>query len=177
LKNAVKTFISLFTPFLLLILAYIVFLKITTISQPLRNELKYLSYVVFLIGILISCWFNRSRVFFIIVILFFTQFLLNFYFDRTPGKVSYLSTIYAIVTILVPLNIAIFSFFKERGILTLWGFLRISFVLFQILFTAYIIISQNKDFINDINRNYLSINLHKITPLSQLSLLAKANII
>lgn len=167
-----KILLPLTIPFGTLVLSYIFFLRLDTISASLLMVIQHSSYGVFFTGMILSCRFNRNRIFFITAILALSQLAL---IDFAPEGVSenvYASVVYQAICLLIPVNILIFSLLQERGILTSWGKIYIAFILIQIFFVALIISSGDKEFTTFINKGITSLKLFPSTPLSQFSILA-----
>jgi diguanylate cyclase (GGDEF)-like protein len=171
LKTKIKTIFSILPSVILFVLAYIFFIKTNTMSKPQLDVIKLSPYVIFLVGSTIAWRFNRSRVFFILIILTLCLASVN-YSPGTIGKSTQNADIYSIICLVIPINIALFSFLKERGILSLWGLVRIGFIIFQLLFSFWLINSGQRNFLNLIYKNILPINLHSITSISQMSIIA-----
>ena len=128
--------------------------------------------MVFLPAMIISCRFNKSRVFFVLLLLSFNLLLMYYYFSREGGMVLYFNSIYPVMTLLLPLNILIFSFLKERGFLTLWGLLRFGFVFLQVLFIFWVIVRQENVLLAFASGDLAALNFPLVTPLPPVSILA-----
>lgn len=90
------------------------------------------SYAIYAAGLVLSWWFNRSRVFFITLVIALSQYALS----GLPG-------LYSVVAVLLPVNILIFSLFKERGIFNAWGLTRFSIVAVQVGYLALAFITND----------------------------------
>lgn len=102
---------------------------------------SYGAYVILGIGFLLGWRFHRSRLAFIILILMLADRVL-YYFG--PGGVSVYEhdrIVFYMVSILLPVNISLFYFVKERGIFNLQGLIRFLFIFAQPL-TVYIILRE-----------------------------------
>jgi len=170
LKTTIRAAFSLILPFILIVLAYMLFTKTNTMSEPQLDIIELAPYGIFLIGAVISWKFNRSREFFILIILTLCLAATK-YLPEILGESVQNADIYSLICLLIPINIAIFSFFKERGILSLWGILRIGFILSQILL-SYWLMGSGREFLVLINSDILLVNLQSITNLSQTSIIA-----
>ncbi|MFZ5969006.1 MAG: GGDEF domain-containing protein [Bacillota bacterium] len=74
-----------------------------------------------------------------------------------------LKKLYQVICILIPINIAIFSQLKERGIFSLWGKIRIAFFLVE-MYTIYkMILSENPDIENILYYNTPLISVDKLS--------------
>ena len=133
IKEIIK-FLSL--PIALTIAAYILFLNIARLPMSSTFILQYASYILFSIGMLLGLRFNKSKVFFLCLILGISQLFQS-------NEPSY---IFDILSFLLPINILLFSLFKERGIFTNWGKLKFSLIMAQFVFVWWLLIPQNADF-------------------------------
>lgn len=142
------------------------------LSASVREVIWWSPFVVFLPAMIISCRFNKSRVFFVLLLLSFNLLLMYYYFSREGGMVLYFNSIYPVMTLLLPLNILIFSFLKERGFLTLWGLLRFGFVFLQVLFIFWVIVRQENVLLAFASGDLAALNFPLVTPLPPVSILA-----
>lgn len=163
LKTTMKAAFSILLPFVLLVLAYVFFTRTVTMPEPQLEIIKLAPYAIFLIGAVISWKFNRSREFFILIIL-------------AVGLASITygpeAEVLAILCVAVPLNIAVFSFFKERGIFSIWGSLRIGFLLLQTVFLYGAIRSGQQELNLWLHKELLPVNIQELTPLPQVALIS-----
>lgn len=173
MKTVIKNFLPLASvPMGLLFLAFLLFSRLETLSPPLVELLPKVSYFIFFIGLVLSWWFNRSRVFFVIIILSLSQFLLTSFVPLGTNKEFYLKVVYSVLCLIIPTSILIFSFLKERGIITFWGLTRIGFILLQLGFIFSIVNSNDKEMVRLLNKQvFFELPLSAITPLSQIGLL------
>jgi len=113
----------------LIILACLLFSNISKFSYPFLLMLKYLSYLLIFLVLVLSYWFNHGRMFFIVLHLAGTQLILLDMIPSKPDPAGYLSAVYAISAILVPLNLIIFSLMEDKGIITSSGRKRFLYIL------------------------------------------------
>jgi len=168
LKTTIKNIFSILLPFILITLAYTFFTKTGTMSQSQLDIIKYFPYGIFIIGSIIAWKFNRSREFFVLILLTLCLISIN-YSIGLVGKETESIDIYTIVSLMIPINIALFSFLKERGIFSLWGFIRIGFIVFELLLSLLIIYSEERIIIDLINKDLLPISF-KTTGMPQISI-------
>ncbi|WP_242982141.1 MULTISPECIES: GGDEF domain-containing protein [unclassified Clostridium] len=155
---AFKTFLSYISYFLILSGCYFLTKEIPSFTPPVLLVIKYSSFIIFGLGIILSVRFNKGRVFLIILLLTLFQILLSYYFELSIEDTTYSQVLYPIICILIPINIAILSQLKERGIFSLWGKIRISIILVE-LFLIYKITTYNNYLIKDI-LSYKFIDTH-----------------
>ncbi len=97
---------------------------------------RVLPYAVLLAGIIFSLLFNRSRLFFAVLLIFIADRLLR----STTGieDPHTRSVITNTALILLPLNMAFFSRVRESGFLNIQGVVRFLVISFQPVFTAFL---------------------------------------
>jgi len=97
--------------------------------------MEYISYITFIIGFGLSYFFNSSKVFFILLIMGFLQIIdsqwVTQYIFRDINFQLYNKIIINAIYIFIPINLIFFSFFRERGILSFWGFSKLIVILGQ----------------------------------------------
>ncbi|SDF22441.1 diguanylate cyclase (GGDEF) domain-containing protein [Fontibacillus panacisegetis] len=170
MKTVIKTTFKIILPFILIALAYFLYIKTNVMSEPQIDVIRLSPYVIFVIGAVISWKFNRSREFFILII--FTLCLVSLaYLPGTIDKSIQMADSYSIICLVIPINIALFSLFKERGILSLWGGIRIGMILSQILLSFWLIDSRQQEIFTLIKKDIFPVNLHSITSISQVSII------
>jgi diguanylate cyclase (GGDEF)-like protein len=169
LKTRFKAVISAIMPFVLLILAYISLMKTSSMSKPQLDIIKLSPYAVFLIGSAIAWKFNRSREMFILFVLAVCFAAVTRLPSHTGLQVQ-ANDLYTIIGAVIPLNIAVFSFFKERGFLSLWGLLRFGFILSQFILAGWLMQPTRRESLNLLHKDLLPVDLHSVTSISQVPL-------
>lgn len=105
----------------------------------------YGSYLVLGFGFLLGWRFHRSRLAFIILLLMLADRMLYYFgpggVDTTHGKI-----VYHVVAILLPINMSLFYFVKERGMFNPQGLLRIIFIFMQPLVVYYLLSEKSQVF-------------------------------
>lgn len=170
MKITFKTILSHITYIFIILVCYFLTKKTPSFTPAVILVIKYSSYIIFALGIVLSIRFNQGRVFLIILLLTLFQFFLNNYLELSINSIIYSEVLYPLICILIPLNIIAFSQLKERGLFSLWGKIRISFILIQMFIIYKIVISNNTLIQNLLNYNFIDIPLEK-TIMPQVSLL------
>ena len=118
----------------LIYLSFFYFLSYKNIVKMYRT-MEYISYITFIIGFGLSYFFNSSKVFFILLIMGFLQIIdsqwVTQYIFRDINFKIYNKIIINAIYIFIPINLIFFSFFRERGILSFWGFSKLIVILGQ----------------------------------------------
>lgn len=174
MKTIMKTTFKLVLSFALLALAYLFYTKTTALSPAQLDMVKWAPYVIFLIGGIISWKFNRSREFFILTVL---ALGLAAYTDLAgtltlKGLAARKTDLHLLLGLLLPFNIALFSFFRERGILSLWGILRIAAIAAQFALAYWLLDPARQHLLRTLGKAWIpAVKSNALTPLSQASLL------
>lgn len=174
MKTIMKTTFKLVLPFAFLALAYLFYTKTTALSPAQLDMVKLAPYGIFLIGGIISWKFNRSREFFILTVL---ALGLAAYTDLAgaltlKGLAARRTDLHLLLSLLLPFNIALFSFFRERGILSLWGILRIAAIAAQFALAYWLLDPARQHLLRTLGKAWIpAVKSSALTPLSQASLL------
>ncbi|MBW4082037.1 GGDEF domain-containing protein [Paenibacillus sp. S150] len=171
LKITIKAALSKTMPFFLIAAAYFFYTKMKAMPNPQAEVINISAYVIFFVGAALSWKFNRSREFYILIILAIGISALT-YGPEISGTALRKEDIYSIISLVIPLNIALFSFFKERGIISLWGGLRTALILAQGLLVYWQMESGTGEWLELLNKDWVPVNLHAAAPLPQLSVIA-----
>ena len=113
----------------LLVLAGIFLFHLLSLPEPVRGFFAYYPVLVLALGLFLSWRFNRTRLLFALLLLTLVDLLLRRFPD---GETRTLAI--AAAEFLLPLNLAMISFFVERGLLTRPGLLRTGVIVAQPLF-------------------------------------------
>jgi len=126
----VKRLSVLALPCLLLCLAYAGLQRIPLLPAPQRDLAFQIPYLAVGAGLVLSLSFNRGRVFFSLILLGF--FYLLWRSVLQPDLMQYgARAFYVGLCIVIPLDLALFCFMRERGIFTHAGKLRLGFLAVQ----------------------------------------------
>jgi diguanylate cyclase (GGDEF)-like protein len=156
-KITFKTVLSYITYIFILLGCYFLIKTSPSFTPPVILVIKYSSYIVFGLGLLLSIRFNKGRVFLIILLLTLFQLLLNYYLELSIDQTIYSQVFYPMMCILLPLNIVAFSQLQEKGIFSLWGKIRIFLILIE-MFAIYKFTLSNNPLIHDL-LNYEFVNI------------------
>lgn len=126
----IKRLTAIALPALLLAAAYAVLNRVQLLPPAQREFAFYAPYLALSGGLALSLAFNRGRVFYILLMvgLFYLvarNYLLQGSWDFA-GR-----TLYIFLSVLIPLNLCLFCFIRERGIFTHSGRLRLAFLAAQ----------------------------------------------
>jgi diguanylate cyclase (GGDEF)-like protein len=145
-------------PFTLLALTGLLFSELASDYMLSANLYKF-SYVLFGAGMVFSWWFNRSRVFFLLVVFALADWALSNTAAEIIGLPLYTASIFSIVCMCIPMNILLFSSIKERGIFNTWGFMRFSLIMLELFFIALAVIAKDSNLINLFSKPLVPLDL------------------
>lgn len=125
-------------PAIFIAAAYLALPRIAVLPPAWNEILPYIPLAIIGMGIYLSIHIHRSRPFlgFLVLAVFFicsTRYLKNGLTDPKEWLV------FQLLAILIPMNIALICFMKERGLLAIGGRLRIMFLLLQAAVAAWLV--------------------------------------
>ena len=156
-----KKLSPLLAPLGLLGLSLLFLSQLKELSPSMLLLIQYSSYPLYLIGLVLSYWFNLSRIFFIIITLALGQLALLYTADPFGQAIA----VYSIVCILLPFNILILSLIQEHGVWSQRGRNTTFFIISQIFFTLWILNGQNS-----LAKIIFNPGVTSLTPIPNLSL-------
>jgi diguanylate cyclase (GGDEF)-like protein len=110
--------------------------------------------------------FHRSRLAFIIFILFLSERSLYYFGAGGAFSFGYDYTVFLANGVLLPVNIALFYFAKERGIFNLRGISKIVFILLQ-PFVVYLLIRIQPEVFQYLSHRFIEHQIIETIPLPQ----------
>lgn len=161
MKTSSKILYPFIIQLLVLILCKVIINKEMGLSHSLLFFINNSSYIMFGIVIILCIWFNRSRIFFTIIFLTLSELLIVQYKMFHISENIFYTWLYPLLSMLLPINILIFSQLTERGIFSLWGKLRSSFILIEMFFVFEIAYSKNTFILSFINYKPLIFSFYK----------------
>ncbi len=143
-------------------------LEFSQLSSTYAVILQYTPWAVLVIGIILSYFFNSSRIFFILLLILMMQINI----EKVPTVSNHIQfgAIIGALYLLLPLNLMAFSFFKERGIISLWGIAKIIFIGAQYLLVyAWLSTRFEKEYLlKRLTNNAILYNIFKGDSLSKI---------
>ncbi|MDF2569757.1 MAG: diguanylate cyclase domain protein [Sporomusa sp.] len=156
-------------PFGLLALTLVAYIQLVS-DASLFNTINNFSYSLYAIALILSWWFNRSRVFFITLVIALSQYALSDLAATNVGLPDLSNTIYPVICMLLPINLLIFSQLKERGIFNSWGLGRFSIIGFQTFYISLATISKDDTLLSFFHKEML-FDLSDITAIPLMGIL------
>jgi len=130
---ALRSFIGSFAPGGLLVLATAFLLDRGLLAKSLAALVHIYPAMVAAAGLLLGWRFNRSRLVFAIMILAVADRALAQYAPGLAAAKGIGAIVFGSVSILLPLNLVLFSLLQERGVFTLRGIARLVLIAVQAL--------------------------------------------
>jgi diguanylate cyclase (GGDEF)-like protein len=120
----------------------------SALPTSIEQNLYYLPYFIFIIG-LVLCWlFYNSREFNLLLILGASFWSLQNYLWDAALSTTQKIVLFDLLCVFIPINFAIFNFLKERGILNQHGIKRLSFVAIQIALITWLVVTNKFNIFN-----------------------------
>jgi diguanylate cyclase (GGDEF)-like protein len=160
-KITFKSIYSSIIYILILLGCYFLIKNIPSFTPPILFVIEYSPYVIFGLGIILCIRFNQGRVFLIILLLILFDLILRYYSELSITVQTYSQILYPLMCLLIPLNIVIISHFKERGIFSLWGKIRILFILIELFVIYKIVISNHPTIHKLLNYQFVKLPIEK----------------
>ena len=119
-----------FVPAAILASAGICLPRLANLPSPWGELLPYLPPLTITVGLLLSLHFRRGRVFSVLLILAaFCWAEQTWMLEGRPDTDAHL--VFRLLALLFPINITLFCFMRERGVLTTAGRMRLAFLILQ----------------------------------------------
>ena len=124
------------------------------------------SYVILAIGVILGWIFHRSRLVFVIFILFLSERTLFYFGAGGSFTFAYDNSVLLTNGILLPVNIALFYLVREKGLLTLGAIARIILILLQPL-SVYLLLRMQPDLFQHLSHQFIKYTQLENLPLTQ----------
>ena len=156
-SNAVRPFrnlISFFLPGGLVLLVAFLATHLAILVPWMDKIEKIAPYAILCIGLILAWSFHRSRLAFVIFVLFLSERSLYFFGTGGTFSLGYDTEILWANAVLLPMNIALFFLVRERGIFNLRGLGRIVFIVMQ-PFTVFLLLRMQPDLFQYLSYQFL----------------------
>jgi len=158
----------------LLVLAAVVLLRPGVLPASALPFLHVYPYAVFGLGLLLGCYFNRSRIVFALLVLALADRALLHFAGDSAGLDLIPRVAFHAVAFLLPLNLAAYGLLAERGILTAPGLARLIPILWQPLIVGLIYWAEPLGLARWLEYPFIGPDLPAWTPMAQPALVAFA---
>lgn len=133
-RKIFKILYRLFLPGSLLLVFCTLLIRVGVLADTQSPIVRYFPVVVFGVGLVLSAFFRRSRLFFALLVLALAQSAFAWVMPHLlPASTVIISNA---IAILLPLNLLVLAFLKERGIISPAGRRRLAIVALQVMAVA-----------------------------------------
>jgi len=162
------------TPTLITIIIVSFISEITHITQPIFFAIPLLPYIIFTVALIMAFIFNNNREFMILVLLSVLYWVINNLIFNSNSLLNpdQREQLTHYITFLLPLNFVVFSFTKERGVLSRYGQQQLAIVVAQIIIVTLLLRFPVTAISTLFNIQYLSILSHRSVYIPQLSIIS-----
>jgi diguanylate cyclase (GGDEF)-like protein len=165
-----KIIYRLTLPGSLLLVTAALLIKVGVLADPAAPQVKFFLVIVFGIGLGLSAFFRRSRLFFALLTLAMAQGVFAWIMPHLSGPRAQI--VGNAVAIFVPLNLLALAFLKERGIISPAGRKRLAIIAGEALFTLALCIPALRQLSAQIGRAFAPLAFSNWSRLSQPALVA-----
>jgi GGDEF domain-containing protein len=152
----VKSATIFIVPTAILVAAFLILPRISELP-PARQELAIAApYLVTALGMFLAVHFHRGRPFFVLLILAFFYWSCRTVFPEGTTGLAAQGSYHAFV-LLLPVNITLFAFLRERGILTTAGRLRLAFLAVQAAAAYWLFHHRFTDILPFVSRKFFNL--------------------
>ncbi|HTC93169.1 MAG TPA: GGDEF domain-containing protein [Terriglobales bacterium] len=169
--RVLKTLYRLTMPGGMLLLILAVLAHAGLFADTKTPFVRFYAYFVFGIGLLLSAYFKRSRLFFAILVVVLAERTLEW---LAPGFLSAKvgKSVFEAIALLLPLNLLALTFMRDRGIISPAGKQRIAFIAFQIIAVGILCVPAQAYAATVLNYEFIDRHLVQWSSISQPALLA-----
>jgi diguanylate cyclase (GGDEF)-like protein len=169
-----KSFVALFFPGGLILLAAIGFLRPQGLPMWLHQPIGALPYIVLIFGLVFGWYFANIRMILSLLMLALANRVLVLFPATDVDQTGVGQTIAAITAFLVPLNLLAFSILKEDSLSIIRGVTRVVLVLLQPFLVLWLCLPDQHDMASSFVREYIPSQYTEWTPIPQPALFAFA---
>jgi diguanylate cyclase (GGDEF)-like protein len=145
-------------------------IRVGVLADPQTSLVKFLPVLVFGIGLLLSAFFRRSRLFFALLVLALSQSAFAWIMPRLSADSARI--VANAIAILLPLNLLVLAFLRERGIISPAGRRRLAMVALQVMSVAILCMPAVAHIAAQMNRAFIPLIFSQWSRMSQPALLA-----
>jgi diguanylate cyclase (GGDEF)-like protein len=168
-RKIFKILYRLTLPGSLLLVFSALLIRVGVLADPQSPLVRFLPTAVFVIGLALSAFFRRSRLFFALLMLTLAQSAFAWVLPHlSPGSVKITANA---IAILLPLNLLILAFLRERGIISPAGRRRLAMVALQVMGVAILCMPAMAQISAQLGRVFVPLMFSRWSGLSQSALL------
>ena len=138
ISSVFRKLVTFVVPATVLAAAGLILPRMACLPSPWGELLPYLPLLTITVGLLLSFNFHRGRVFLVLLILAALHLAENAWImEGRPNTNAHLT--FGLLSFLFPINITLFCFMRERGVLTTAGRMRLGFLAVQAGLIAWLV--------------------------------------
>ena len=122
---------SFLFPVLLLVPAFLLYPHVSQLHASQLAIIRLLPLVIAVIALALCLRFNRSRMFFSVLTVCLSYALMQWYMPAATATDA--ENTWSLLSVLLPVNLVVFSLLRERGMFTWWGATRFAVLLLPFL--------------------------------------------
>lgn len=165
-----KILYRLTLPGSLLLVFSALLIRVGVLADPQSPIVRFFPIVVFSVGLALSAFFRRSRLFFALLALTLAQGTFAWVMPHlSPGAAQITRNA---IAIFLPLNLLVLAFLRERGIISPAGRRRLAMMALQVMAVAILSMPALAQIAAQLNRAFVPLVLSNWSGLSQPALLA-----
>src|SRR5205807_1865218 len=167
-RKIFKILYRLTLPGSLLLVFSALLIRVGVLADPQSPIVRFLPAVVFAVGLALSAFFRRSRLFFALLALTLSQSAFAWVMPHLSAGSARI-TVNAI-GILLPLNLLVLAFLRERGIISPAGRRRLAIVALQVMGVAILCMPATANIAAQLSRAFVPTIFSRWSGLSQVAL-------
>lgn len=160
------------TPLGIILIVGITFFHLDVLPASFTSAMPTISYMILLFGIAITSCFNRSRAFFILLVIFLSQLGMSAPIPLHLDKAFTSHGIYLMISLLLPLNLLFFASFPERGIFSNRGKTYFLLIFLQVVFVMGLVFSGDRELFSEVNKKLFFSPFMPQTPIPHIAIAA-----
>ncbi|HEY2361321.1 MAG TPA: GGDEF domain-containing protein [Candidatus Angelobacter sp.] len=145
-------------------------IRVGVLADPQTPLVKFFPVAVFGIGLVVSAFFRRSRLFFALLVLALAQSAFAWVMPRLSAESARI--VANAIAILLPLNLLVLAFLRERGIISPAGRRRLAMVALQVMSVAILCMPAVAYVAAQLNRAFIPLLFSQWSRMSQPALLS-----
>lgn len=163
--------LKFFLPGSVLYFFLLIILQIEFFQSWLPAITSFLPYLIFMSGLYLGWKLSRSRLIFILLILIIADRTLQTLTFQPFAGVNIDLLVFNIISFILPINVLIIAFLRERGIFTLQGIWRLSLICIQPFIIYTLVKFRYLSFFGFLNWEFIKSNWFQQADIPQVSML------
>ena len=169
-RKIFKILYRLTLPGSLLLVFSALLIRVGVLADPQSPIVRFLPAVVFAVGLALSAFFRRSRLFFALLALTLAQSAFAWVIPHLSAGSTRITA--NAIAILLPLNLLVLAFLRERGIISPAGRRRLAIAALQVMGVAILCMPATANIAAQLGRAFVPAIFSRWSGLSQAALLA-----